>query len=141
MFDFEKTGSVSRAVKKALTDAMTPRFGGQIVQELVTMETKSEPRYLYRLADGYIIERCDFGCYVSRIGRPEDSFLVDVEMIERAGDEWADTFSIIRRAQEDELARLPTAPELDMEFDDVFLHMVPLHNPIAANMNAVGDAE
>jgi hypothetical protein len=124
----------------ALTAAQKPRFGGEIVEELITLKTKSEPRYTYRLSDGYVLEMCSHGCYVGKLGRLANTFLVDIDLIERVGAETPDTYAITKQTQTD-TARFLTDADVDLVFDDVFAHLVPLYSLTPANMNSVGDSK
>lgn len=84
--------SISLTAARAIAAAITPRYGGQIVEELVTV-THDNRQEIYRWSNGDVIEFCKHGAYVSRIGDPA-AMLIDLEMIARAGDEWPDSYMI-----------------------------------------------
>lgn len=131
--------SVSLATARALAAATMPRYGGEMVEELVTIETRNEPEMVYRWSTGYAIEMCSHGAYVHRIGCPLDTVLIDLDLVARAGGEWADEHAIVRQTRADEATRLITPAEVDAIFDELNLdHLDALSSLMPpANMNGV----
>jgi hypothetical protein len=101
--------------------ALVPRHGGQIVEELVTMPSANEFQEVYRWADGDVIEWCDHGAYVSRIGDPT-SMLIDLEYIARVGEQWPDAYALETQTSADLRSRNGTSDRTEtvlMSADDV----------------------
>lgn len=99
--------------------ALVPRHGGQIVEELVTVPSANEYQEAYRWADGDVIELCDFGAYVSRVGDPA-SMLIDVEYIARAGEQWPDSYAIASSVRTETSARNETVIMDAEEVEEAF---------------------
>jgi hypothetical protein len=101
--------------------ALVPRHGGQIVESLVTMPDEAGVQFVYRWSGGDVIEVSDHGAYVSRIDQPKAQF-IDVEQIERAGDEWPDTHAIVQSVRNETSNRTETvfadAEEVEAAFFD-----------------------
>lgn len=105
--------------------ALTPRHGGQIVEEVVTLQPFGG-RSRFRWSCGWVVEVCSDGAWVTRLGELA-GFHVPLELISRAGDEWPDSFSIATSARNETAAfrdrtetALLTAASVDAAFDAMF---------------------
>lgn len=129
--------SVTLETAIRLAAATKPRYGGEIVEELRTI-AGDDVEMIYRWSHGDVIEMCDDGAYVHPLGHPMDTVKISIELIARAGDEWADEYEIERQTKLDEI---PSPSLVDAVFDDVFAHLLPLSSPQPANQNTLGGAE
>jgi hypothetical protein len=108
--------SISYTVARAIRSALTPRYGGEIVEQVSLVDGAEAPTS-YRWKDGWVIEVAQYSVMISRIDTPtivERS--IDIEDVSRAGEEWADETEIRRRADRDLAEKPPTADELATAF-------------------------
>jgi hypothetical protein len=111
--------NVSLSEAKVISAALHPRYGGQIVEELVTIKCVNEGQDVFRWSDGYVVELCNHGAYVSRIGQ-SGSFLVDVELIARAGGEWPESYVITSSVENETSNRTETVLLQADEVEEAF---------------------
>lgn len=105
--------SIAFTVARALQHALTPRYGGEIVEQITLVDSAEAP-HEYRWADGYVIEVTRFAAIISRIDTPHIVHRpIDIEDISRAGESWADETEIRRRTELDLEAKPPTVVEID----------------------------
>lgn len=96
-------------------EALQPRYGGRIVEEVVTIEGDM-PSMRYNWANGYTVEMTDQGAFVTKF--------IDLETIARAGDSWADEITLVRQVALDSSVRNETSGRTEMpslhELDEAF---------------------
>lgn len=86
--------SIDFTVGMAIRAALTPRYGGEIVEQL-EMVTSAEDARTYRWSQGYVIEVTCYGAVISHIEAPRVLVrTVDLEDIARAGDAWPDAVEL-----------------------------------------------
>jgi len=108
--------SIAFATARALRRALTPRYGGEIVEQLTLVDSAAEPRE-YRWCAGYVIEVTQYAAVISLIERPNVVVRsIDIEDVSRAGESWADETEIRVRTELDLAAKPPTVVEIDDAF-------------------------
>ena len=100
------------AMELAFARHAAPRYGGEVIEELVTAESVNEPSERYRWRDGYRIERTWEGAYLCRIGEPKSAdVFIHGTMIAYAGTEQVDQAELERSIRIANTER-PGAPKL-----------------------------
>jgi len=115
--------------------ALKPRFGGQIVESLMTMPDAAGVQDVYRWSNGDVIEVVDQGAYISRIGKPQATF-IDLEDIARTGDEWAETYAIVQSVRNETSNRTETVFADAEEIEEAFLKVEALTGVLTGGSRA-----